>query len=286
MSVIRTIFALVVLTGVTAAGVFAQVSPSFYDYVRSDLDWYTIETEHFLVHFHDDGEGNGSSRTASVTARIAEEIYGPITALYDFEPDTKVSIVLKDFEDYSNGAAYFLDNLIEIWAPALNTPLRGAHAWLRNVITHEYTHIIQVQASMKAGRKVPFVYLQYLDYEDVRRPDVLYGYPNVIASYPIPILNNPAWLAEGTAQYQRTALDYDRWDSHRDMILRSRVLAGETLSLVEMGGFYSLNSLERETVYNQGFALSQYLAATYGEQALADVSRSLGSWSNWNFERA
>ncbi|NNE71250.1 MAG: hypothetical protein HKN29_12920, partial [Rhodothermales bacterium] len=100
------------------------------------------------------------------------------------------------------------------------------------------------------------------------------------------ILNNPAWLAEGTAQYQRTALDYDQWDSHRDMILRSRVLAGETLSLVEMGGFYSLNSLERETVYNQGFALSQYLAATYGEQALADVSRSLGSWSNWNFERA
>lgn len=278
--------ALVAVLGFGSGTAFGQISPSLYDYVRSDLEWYTIETEHFLVHFHDDGEGNGSSRTASVTARIAEEIYGPITELYDFEPDTKVSIVLKDFEDYSNGAAYFFDNLIEIWAPALNTPLRGAHAWLRNVISHEYTHIIQVQASMKSGRKVPFVYLQYLDYEDVRRPDVLYGYPNIIASYPVPVLNNPAWLAEGTAQFQRTGMDYDRWDSHRDMILRTRVLAGETLSLVEMGGFYSLNSLERETVYNQGFALSQYLAATYGENALSDVSRALSSWSNWNFERA
>ncbi|MFT4604256.1 MAG: Tol biopolymer transport system component [Rhodothermales bacterium] len=273
---------LIVSAGVTRA----QVSPSLYDYVRSDLDWYTIETEHFLVHFHDDGAGNGSSRTASVTARIAEEIYGPITSLYEFEPNTKVSIVLKDFEDYSNGAAYFFDNLIEIWAPALNTPLRGAHAWLRNVISHEYTHIIQVQASMKSGRKVPFVYLQYLDYESVRRPDVLYGYPNIIASYPVPVLNNPAWLAEGTAQFQRTAMDYDQWDSHRDMILRTRVLEGKTLSLVEMGGFYSLNSLQRETVYNQGFALSQYMAATYGESALAEVSRALGKWSNWNFERA
>ncbi|MBO6576560.1 MAG: PD40 domain-containing protein [Rhodothermales bacterium] len=264
----------------------AQVSPNLYDYVRSDLDWYTIETEHFLVHFHADPDGSGSSRSAQVTARIAEEIYGPMTELYGLEPDTKVSIVLKDFEDYSNGAAYFFDNLIEIWAPALNTPLRGAHAWLRNVITHEFAHIVQVQASMKSGRRVPFVYLQYLDYEDVRRPDVLYGYPNVIASYPVPVLNNPAWLAEGTAQYQRASLDYDRWDAHRDMILRTRVLAGETLTIEEMGGFYSHTSLERETVYNQGFALSQYLAATYGEQALADVTRSLGQWSNWNFERA
>ncbi|MFT5144487.1 MAG: Tol biopolymer transport system component [Rhodothermales bacterium] len=275
--------ALVLVLAGSASG---QVSPSLYEYVRSDLSWYTIETEHFLVHFHADEEGGGSSRTASVTARIAEEVYGPLTELYSLEPDTKVSIILKDFEDYSNGAAYFFDNMIEIWAPALNTPLRGAHAWLRNVISHEFTHIIQVQASMKSGRKVPFVYFQYLDYEDVRRPDVLYGYPNIIASYPVPVLNNPAWLAEGTAQYQRTAMDYDRWDTHRDMVLRTRVLAGETLSLVEMGGFHSQNSLGRETVYNQGFALSQYMAATYGEDALAKITRALGQWTNFTFEQA
>ena len=264
----------------------AQVSPEYYDYARPGLEWYTIETEHFNVVFHHDTSGVGSSRTAQVVARIAEEIYEPITALYGHEPDTKVSFVLKDFEDYSNGAAYFFDNKIEIWAPALDSPLRGDHNWLRNVITHEFTHMVQVQAAMKANRRLPFLYFQLLDYEDVKRPDVLYGYPDVIVTYPIPVLNNPAWLAEGTAQYQRAFLNYDRWDTHRDMMLRTRVLAGEELSLAEMGGFYSHSSLLRETVYNHGYAFTHYLAKKFGEDVLRTISRDLGKWRNWNVERA
>ncbi len=270
---------------IPAAGL-AQERPAYYEYARPGLNWYTIETEHFKVHFHLDQEGHGSSRTARVVARVAEDIYGPITSLYEYEPDAKVSFVLKDYEDYSNGAAYFFDNMIDIWAPALDSPLRGDHNWLRNVITHEFTHMVQVQKSMKASRKMPFLYFQLLDYEDVRRPDVLYGYPNVIATYPIPVLNNPAWLAEGTAQFQRMALDYDRWDTHRDMVLRTRVLAGKEMSLADMGGFYSHTSLMREGVYNQGYAFTQYLANTYGEEALRTISEALGKWNNWSFEQA
>lgn len=265
--------------------VHAQEPLAYIDYIRSDLDWYTIETEHFLVHFHGEETGEGS-RTARVVARIAEDIYGPITELYEWQPDTKVSFILKDYEDYSNGAAYFFDNVIEIWAPALQTPFRGNHNWLRNVITHEFLHMIQVQKTMKASRRLPFVYLQYLDYESARRPDVLYGFPNIIASYPVPILNNPAWLAEGTAQFQRADFDYDRWDSHRDMLLRTQVLAGEELTLSEMGGFYSHNSLERESVYNHGFAFSRYLADRFGEEGLRALSAELGSWGNWNMKQA
>ena len=271
---------------VTPTSSQGQISPAFYDYVRRDLDWYTIETEHFLVHFHADSAGVGSSRSARAVARIAEEVYEPITSLYEYEPDTKVSFIIKDFEDYSNGAAYFFDNVIEIWAPAINTPYRGDHNWLRNVITHEFTHMIQVQKSMKGRRQIPFYYLQLLDYEDVRRPDVLYGFPNVIATYPVPILNNPAWLAEGTAQYQRRWMDYDRWDSHRDMLLRTRILAGEELSLADMGGFYSHSSLLRESVYNHGFAFTQYLAGRYSEEGLLRLTEALAQWSNWTFESA
>ena len=264
----------------------AQTSPALFDYTRPSLTWYSIETDHFEILFHHDSTGRGSSRTAQVVARIAEEVYEPITSLYGHKPETRVSIILKDFEDYSNGAAYFFDNKLEIWAPALDSPLRGNHNWLRNVITHEFTHMVQVQATMKANRQMPFFYLQLLDYEDVKRPDVLYGYPDVIISYPVPVLNNPAWLAEGTAQYQRDFLSYDSWDSHRDMLLRTRVLEGEELSLNEMGGFYSHSSLLREGVYNQGFAFTQYLATTYGEDVLSRISEALSKWSNWNVQRA
>lgn len=264
----------------------AQSLVDLHDFTRPGLDWYTMETEHFRVLFHHDGEDWGSSRTARVVARIAEEIYEPITSLYQHEPEGKVTFVLKDFEDYSNGAAWFFDNKIEIWAPALDSPLRGDHNWLRNVITHEFTHIVQVQAAMKAGRGVPFLYFQYLGYEDVKRPDVLYGYPDAIVTWPMTTLNNPAWLAEGTAQYQREFMHYDRWDSHRDMVLRTRVLAGAELTLTEMGGFYSHSSLLRETVYNQGFAFTLYLAATYGEDVLRRLTSELGRWNTWNVEKA
>ncbi len=275
-----------ILALMIVAPAWGQVSPEYYDYARPSLDWYTIETEHFNVVFHHDSSGAGSSRTAQVVARIAEEAYDPITSLYQYQPEGKTTFILKDFEDYSNGAAYFFDNKIEIWAPALDSPLRGDHNWLRNVIAHEFTHMVQVQKTMKASRHMPFVYFQYLDYEDVKRPDVLYGYPDVIVSYPIPVLNNPAWFAEGTAQYQRSFMSYDSWDSHRDMLLRTRVLAGEELSLEEMGGFYSHSSLLREGVYNHGFAFTSYLANTYGEDVLRSVSESLARWRNWNVERA
>ncbi len=264
----------------------AQVPISFYDFARPTLNWYTIDTQHFNIIYHLEDDGPGSSRTAQVVARIAEEVYEPITDLYQHWPDTKVAIILKDYEDYSNGAAYFFDNKIEIWAPSLDAPLRGDHNWLRNVITHEFTHIIQVQKTMKAGRRLPFLYFQLLDYENVSRPDVLYGYPNVIVTYPVPVLNNPAWFAEGTAQYQRQWLHYDDWDSHRDMLLRTRVIAGEQLPLEDMGGFYSQTSLLRETTYNQGFAFTRYLARRFGEEILMEISQSLGKWKNWNVERA
>lgn len=249
----------------------AQLSPSLYDYPHNHLPWYTIESEHFLVHFQ-----KGNSRSAQVASRIAEEVYPGITNLYNLEPDTKVSITLTDRQDYSNGAAYFFDNQIQIWVPALNTPLRGTNNWLRDVISHEFTHIIQLQAAMKKSRRIPAIYLQWLSYEDVRRPDVLYGYPNGIITHPFASISIPAWLAEGTAQYQRSGWYYDTWDTHRDMVLRSALLHDRYLSLTEMGMFTSKTGLEREQVYNQGFSFTTYLVQQYGEDILTKLSKTFG----------
>ena len=234
-----------------------------------ELEWKTIETEHFLVHYHE-----GAERTARVVAKIAEEIYGPITSLYQHTPDQKVSFIIKDYDDYSNGAAYFYDNKVEIWAPSMDFDFRGTHNWLRNVITHEFTHIVQIQTAMKFGRRMPALYLQWLGYESERRPDVLYGYPNVVASYPISGFLVPAWFAEGVAQYNRPQLRYDFWDSHRDMILRSYVLRDSILTWNQMGVF-GKTSLGNESSYNAGFAFVHYIAQKYGIGKLNEISRHL-----------
>lgn len=256
--------------------VFFFVDPAIAQddaYTHPELNWQTIETPHFLVHFH-----NGAERTARRVAAIGEEIYGPITEMYRHQPDQKISFVIRDHDDYSNGAAYFYDNKIEIWAPALDFELRGTHPWLRDVVTHEFTHIIQIQTAMKLGRKFPAVYFQWLGYEAERRPDVLYGYPNVILSYPLSAFVVPTWLAEGVAQYNHPDINYDFWDSHRDMILRMYMLEGNPLTWEEMSVF-GKTSLGNESSYNAGFSIVQYIAETYGADKLREISKALGALS-------
>ncbi len=249
----------------TAVGLAQESFP------RVDLKWSTLTTPHFFVHYHE-----GNERAARETAEIAEAIHGPVTTLYGHVPDERVSFVLRDHDDYSNGAAYFYDNKIEIWVPALDFELRGTHPWLRNVITHEYTHIIQMQTAMKWTRRSPAVYLQWLGYESERRPDVLYGYPNILASYPVSGFVVPSWFAEGTAQYNHPDFRYDYWDAHRDMILRMHILEGRPLSWEEMAVF-GKTSLGNESSYNAGFSIIEYVARTYGDTAVVQLSRALAS---------
>ncbi|HMK39330.1 MAG TPA: BamA/TamA family outer membrane protein, partial [Bacteroidota bacterium] len=150
---------------------------------------------------------------------------------------------------------------------------------------HEFTHIVQIQTTMKFGRRVPAIYLQFLGYQSERRPDVLYGYPNVIVSYPYSGFVVPVWFAEGVAQYNRNDLRYDFWDSHRDMILRSYALDGNMLSWEQMGVF-GKTSLGNESSYNSGFAFVSYIARKYGEKALADISRNLSSLTEMTIDGA
>lgn len=271
----RSIFILIITSLTLSIKAYSQFDPS------PELDWFTIETKHFYIHYH-----NGAERTANVVAKIAEEIYGPVTSLYQFKPSDKTSLIINDESDYSSGATDYYGNRIEISSTALDFDLRGTHNWLRNVITHEFIHVIQVQLSLKFSTKLPSVYLQWINYEGERRPDVLYGYPNIIVSYPISGVGVPAWFAEGTSQYQRQQLGYDYWDSHRDMILRMRTLGNNLLSWEEMGQFASVTTYKAESIYNHGFALVRYISEKYGENKLKEISKNLGEILTYNSESA
>lgn len=270
----KLIFKVLLILVVTSSGTFSQFTE-----FHPELDWFTIKGKHCEVHFHD-----GAERTAKVVAKIADEIWEPITSLYQFEVDV-THYVIKDIDDYSNGATYFFDNKIEIWTSALDFDLRGTHNWLRNVISHEFTHLVQIQAAMKSTRSLPAVFLQVLNYEDERRPDILYGFPNFIVSYPFATINMPAWFAEGTAQYMRKEFNYDNWDTHRDMILRSYALDGNMLTWNEMGVF-GKTSLGNESVYNSGFAFTRYISQKYGEDKLREVTKALGKFGNFTIDAA
>jgi len=238
-------------------------------YSHPELQWFTIETEHFKVHYHE-----GAERTARTVAQIAEDIYKPLTDFYDWRPDGLVHFIIKDHDDTSNGAAFYYDNKVEIWAPQMTFILRGTHNWLRNVVTHEFSHMISLGASRKMTRKIPAAYFQWIHYEPERRDDVLYGYPNQMASYAVPMTIAPMWLAEGMAQFQAPDLDYDRWDTHRDMLIRTAVINDKLHSFAEMGVF-GKNSIGNERTYNAGYALTRYIAHQWGPQALRQLTENM-----------
>ncbi|NIA18690.1 MAG: biopolymer transporter Tol, partial [Simkaniaceae bacterium] len=260
--------------------IFASISLAQVQYNHPELNWHTFETEHFIIHFHDETEW-----TAREGAVVAETVYPRITALYNHEPAEKTHLVFIDTDDFSNGAAYYYDNKIFIWASPLDYALRGSHRWLQNVITHEFVHIVSIQKAMKAGRKIPGAYLQVMGYEDYKRKDVLYGFPNTLVSYPLPGAIVPPWLAEGIAQYMFDGADWDTWDSHRDMILRDRVLNDNLLTLTEMNTF-GKKGIGNESTYNAGYALSRYIAVKYGSDSFKRIMEEMAKPTQFSINSA
>lgn len=259
-----TLFFVLATIALIATGAGATTNPG--------LKWKTITTEHFEIHFHEGAEWTGQQ-----VAKIAEEIYGPVTSVYHYTPK-RCHIVILDAEDYANGSAYYYDTKVEIWATNLDFNLRGTTEWLRNVVTHEFTHIVSIQAAMKMPLRIPAVYFQAISFESEKRPDVINGYPDVIVSYPISGVVAPAWWAEGVAQYQAPGMRNDCWDSHRDMMVRAALVEDRMLRFDEMG-FLGHRSIENEQVYDHGYSFVRYIAATYGEQSIADINKHLGDWN-------
>lgn len=243
-----------------------------------ELKWRTIETEHFLINY-----SQGTERTANLVAKIAEEVYPHVTGLYQYHPQNKTEFIIRDTDDYANGGAYFFDNKVEIWAENLDYILRGTHNWLRDVVTHEYTHIISMGKALKFGQNFPAGWFQIFGYEQERRKDVVRGFPDVLVSYPILGVTVPAWFAEGVAQFQTNSKRFDYRDSHREMILRDRVVTNKMLDLKQMDVF-GKNSIGNESSYNLGFALVKFLSKTFGDTVLSRLAGQASSPLTLTFE--
>jgi len=248
-----------------------------------ELQWQVIESERFRILYHE-----GLDKVAQRAARILEEVHGPLSDLYGYEPPGPVRVILKDYDDYANGAAYFYHDAIEIWTSPLehDFELRGTSDWLRNVLTHEYTHIISLGAARKGSPRAPAAFLEYFGYkEEKNRPDVLTGAPDRLVIYPLANTVIPMWLAEGVAQNMADGIHFDHWDTHRDMILRVATLNDELLPYERMGVFGKAG-FGNEFVYDHGYGLTLYIARRFGQQALAEICRHTGSWTSLDSDGA
>ncbi len=223
------------------------------------LDWQTIETPHFAIHFY-----QGEEETAQNVSVIAEEVHQKLSPILRWQPKSRTQLVLVDNIDEVSGAATpipYNTVYINLTPPAGTFFIINYEDWLRLVITHEYVHILHLdtvsgmnEALRQIFGRVPFIL-----------PPFLTSIPNIW---------QPNWLIEGLATYEETQLGTsDRRDgTFSEMVLRMAVLEDKFPTLDQAGGLDQWPA--GQIPYLFGSKFYQYIAQKYGEQYLATISKN------------
>ena len=225
--------------------------------------WTTLSTPHFLIHFH-----QGEDQLAQRAAVIAEDVHAKLTLRMKSQPRSRTNIVMVDALDDANGWATVLPyNLITLYlTPPLGEPGFGAQNyddWMRLLITHEYTHIVQM--------------------------DMLNGVSSVLNSIfgnlYFPNMWQPVWLLEGLAVYEETELTGGgrNRSPYTDMVLRMAVLDND-FPHISHAANYTEQWPAGETPYLFGGEFTSYIAGKYGRDKLADISLTYSDRPPFNVE--
>ncbi len=242
------------------------------DYNKPHRKWYRSETTHFNVTYL-----SGLQEQALLGASIAEEVYGYFRDDYGFELPKKMEIIFDD-EDYSNGWAWASANTIKIWISGLDFELRGFNDWLRNVVVHEFAHIVSIQHAQKSRYNIPDIRFGYSDYFNERIQT------NFFTLYSFDLF--PMWFAEGIAQFEASRRGSDSWDTHRDMLMRVKSLNDKLLPIGQMNIFIGKSKDFESGPYNQGFSLVRYISDTYGYGSIKRICDECRKIKNLTFDMA
>lgn len=217
------------------------------------LEWRSIHTEHFDIHYHDP-----LAMVARRVARIAERTHSTLGQIFGFEPSERVQIVLTDDSDSANGSATALPyDTLRLYAepPEELSPLGEYDDWLATLVAHEGTHIFHLdQASGLPSIINAILGKVYM--------------PNHVA---------PRWFQEGIAVWQETEqtsggrLRSTQWD----MYLRMDALEDR------FWGFDQVwNDADRwphgHAAYLYGSYFIRYIADRHGREAIATMMRDYG----------
>lgn len=239
-------WALVLLCVFVAHPVFA-VDPA--------LPWFTIETEHFRIHFH---EGPHQSALALRVARNAERAQKALHTTFRATPVQKTEVLLLDDVDGANGSAQnYLRPEITLLAepPDDLSELGNYDDWVWSLVSHEYTHIIHFEIVRGVPRAFNRVFGKIWT-------------PNAYA---------PRWVSEGLATYQETRLSSAgrNRSSLFDMTLRATFLEGVPFRLDEIT--HTPTRVPRGALaYLHGGRFLQFIGEKHGEDRLRSYFEEYG----------
>lgn len=212
------------------------------------LEWRTLSTAHFHVHFASEQED-----LARRAAGIAEEVHTRLSAALAWSPRRRTHIVITDAYDLANGYATPVPyNQITLYAspPDNLRSLTDFDDWFELLITHEYTHTLHLDRAEALPMELRDVF--------GRQPLL---FPNLF---------QPEWLIEGLATYHETSAErgIGRGQSALfGMAMRVEVAGGiQPADRVNMSGLNTWPAGRMPYLY--GVHFFQFLRQRYGEAAL------------------
>ncbi len=216
-----------------------------------ELSFWTLETEHFRIHFHQGLEG-----VAREVAGLAEEAYGTLREEFGGAPD-KLDIMLVDPFDFSNGFANpFFDHIgvfafqgrLSDWS---NVRL---DSWWEMVVFHELVHAIDLDRTKGIS-------------EDARQ---------LLGKVILPNMWKPWSFIEGLAVYMKYKhLGESRLnDARTRAMIRHLVLDGRIPEFHELGQFYNRTEWPAGglLIYNFSAWFMLYIEEAHGDDALRRIN--------------
>ena len=220
-----------------------------------ELEWRTLETEHFNITFH-----QGEEQLANELGFLAEDIHDRLTADMQNEPKRPTEVVLVDHTDVANGYAMRLPvNTIVIFvtAPQEGSGLSLYEDWLGTIMTHEYAHILHLDTVRGPPQLLRYVLGRVVSVNDL----------------------SPWWIVEGSATFQETrhTTGGRGRSTNTDMIIRMSVLEDGFPELGQMDGFLS-QPPGGNARYLFGQSLLSYIHEHTSDDAITRWNLSYGAW--------
>lgn len=219
-----------------------------------NLDWQTIHTEHFRVHYP-----RGLEPVAERVARLNESVHERLIGPLGYAPDSITEMVITDNTDSANGSASALPyNNVRLFvtAPEDMSILNDYDDWYLDLITHEYTHILHV--------------------------DHIRGLPAIVNAVLgktlAPNQVQPRWIIEGlavVAESQHTSAGRLR-STIADMYTRADVLEDNLAGLDQMSN-YPFRWPQGNLWYLTGSRFLSWISDVYGKDTMRAVSQDYGS---------
>jgi hypothetical protein len=103
---------------------------------HSELVWRMLETEHYVVVYHDPLQS-----CAQAAADVCEASYAALSKTYQVEPKEKIPVYISDQDEIANGATVFTWYVF-VWVNQNDYIhfLSGDRKWLETVLAHELSH--------------------------------------------------------------------------------------------------------------------------------------------------